>query len=230
MRTTVHTRKSRSVRTLLAVLAVLVVSAGLVDSAAAQLVNPGFDSGPTGPVGNFGTVVGPPFQAGFWGAEAADIVAATPCFGPRTGPYLLQMNNSFDVLSQAWQAVDVSTGPPVNVTLSAWGNTCPGGAGTLVELTIRTFNSANGWPSHTYIITGGATALDGDPNTWQKVSLQCVTIPADTKWIIAELDVVNSTSGGNPTAIDDVKLDFNPCPVPTRPTTWGSVKALYKSP
>ena len=131
MRITALAPKLAFVGTLIAAIAVLAVSVALVDPAAAQLVNPGFDSGPTGPVGNFGAVVGPPFQCCFWGAEAADILAANPCFGARSNPYFLQMNNSGDVLSQAWQAVDVSTGPPVNVTFSAWANTCPGGGTAL---------------------------------------------------------------------------------------------------
>lgn len=226
MRITAHVRKF-FVATLLVAIAVLVVNAALVAPASAQLVNPGYDSGPTGPVGNFGTVVGPPFLAGFWGAEDADIVAANPCFGPRSNPYMLQLNLGGGSYSQAWQAVDVSTGPPATVTMSAWFNTCSAGAGAVVGVAIRTFNSANGWPTHTLYLPATLT-LDADPNSWQKASLDCVAIPADTKWIVAEVFQANGTAV-MPSSVDDVELLFDPhCTVPTRPTTWGSVKALYR--
>ncbi|TPW11231.1 MAG: hypothetical protein FD129_1715, partial [bacterium] len=52
--------------TLLALAAIVTVATGAALPAAAQLVNPAFDSGPAGPMFNFGTVVGPPFQGGFW--------------------------------------------------------------------------------------------------------------------------------------------------------------------
>jgi len=221
-------RKSWSVRTLLAALAVVVTSAGLVDPAAAQLVNPGFDSGPTGPVGSFGTVVGPPFQAGFWGAEDASIGTATACHFPQSNPYLLQLNVGGGSYSQAWQAVDVSSGPPATITFSAWFNTCPAGGGSIVGVAIRTFNSANGWPTHTLYISA-QIALDASQNTWEKVALECLAIPADTQWIVAEVFMANATSNNTPSSVDDAELVFDPhCPVSTQATTWGNVKALYR--
>ena len=207
--------------------AALMASAALVSPAAAQLVNPAFDSGPPGPVGNFGTVVGPPFQAGFWGAEDADIVPGHPCFSVRSNPYMLQLNLGGGSYSQAWQAVDVSTGPPAIITFSAWFNTCAAGAGVTVGVAIRTFNSANGWPTSTLYVPATIT-LDANPNSWEKASLDCLAIPADTKWILAEVFQANATAI-TPAGVDDVELLFDPhCPVPVQPTTWGSVKALYR--
>jgi hypothetical protein len=227
MRITAHFAKSGRVTVLLVAIAALAVGAVLVDPAAAQLVNPGYDSGPTGFVGNFGTVVGPPFSGGFWGAEDADIVTGTPCVSPRSNPYLLQLNLGGGSYSQAWQAVDVSSGAPASITLSAWFNTCSPGAGAIVGVAFRTFNSANGWPTHTLYLSA-QTALDADSQTWEKVSLECALIPADTKWILAEVFQANATAI-IPSAVDDVELLFDPhCPVPTQPTTWGAVKSLYK--
>ena len=228
MRTTAHVRTSRSIRTVLAVLAVLMVSAGWVAPAAAQLVNPGFDSGPLGPVGNFGTVVGPPFQAGFWGAEDADISNLFICYAPQSNPNLLRLNVGGGSYSQAWQAVDVSAGAPATITFSAWFNTCPAGAGSVVGVAIRTFNSATGWPTHTLYIPA-TLALDANEQTWERVALECLSIPADTEWILAEVFMANATSNNTPSAVDDAELVFNPsCPLSTRTSTWGSVKALYR--
>lgn len=227
MRTTAITPRPDFVRLLLVALAVLVSSAALVAPAAAQLVNPAFDSGPAGPVGNFGLVVGPPFQAGFWGAEDADIVPGHPCFSPRSNPYMLQLNLGGGSYSQAWQAVDVSTGTPAVISFSAWFNTCAAGAGVTVGVAIRTFNNANGWPTATLYVPATIT-LDADPNSWEKASLDCLPIPADTKWILAEVFQANATATLQ-SGVDDAELLLDPhCVVPARPSTWGSVKALYR--
>ncbi len=206
---------------------VLSVLLGMTGVAGAQLVNPGFDSGPTGVVGNFGTVVGPPFQAGFWGAEDASIDSTTTCgTAPRSNPYLLSLGTGGGSYSQAWQAVDVSSGPPTTVNLSAWANTCATAPGVTVGVDIRTYNSANGWPTETLLINT-FIVLDTDSDTWEQVSLDCVQIPADTQWILAQVFLVNSTAGGSPAYFDDVLLEFDHCVTPTIPATWGSIKALY---
>ncbi len=208
----------------------LAVMLGMTGSAAAQLVNPAFDSGPAGPVGNFGTVVGPPFQGGLWGAEDASIDNATICgTGPLSSPYMLSLGTGGGSYSQAWQAVDVSAGPPAVVNLRARANTCASAPGVTVGLDIRTFNNANGWPSHTMVVST-SIQLDADVNTWEQVLLDCIPIPSDTEWILAQVYLVNSTAGGNPAYFDDVLLEFDHCIVPAAPTTWGAVKALYGTP
>lgn len=208
-------------------LAVLLATTG---TAAAQLVNPAFDSGPAGPVGNFGTAVGPPFLGGFWGAEDADITNANICgTGPLSNPFMLQLNVGGGAYSQAWQAVDVTAGPPAVVNFRAWANTCASAPGVTVGLDIRTFNSANGWPTHTMVVST-SIQLDADVNTWEQVVLDCVQIPADTEWILAQVFLANATAGGTPAYFDDVTLEFDHCIVPVAPTTWGAIKSLYGGP
>jgi hypothetical protein len=213
-----------AVRRVVPVFAVLVI--GAAGPAGAQLVNPAFDSGPAGPVGNFGTVVGPPFQGGFWGAEDANIVNVTTCgTPPRSNPFMLSLNVGGGSYSQAWQAVDVTAGPPTTVSLRAWANTCSTTPGVTVGVEIRTYNNANGWPNHT-LLANTSLQLDTDPDTWQQVSLNCVLIPADTQWILPQLFLANATSGSTPAYMDDVELIYDECPTPTVPSTWSSIKAL----
>ena len=199
---------------------------GAAAPAGAQLLNPAFDSGPAGPVFGFGTVVGPPASYGFWGAEDASIVTVTTCgIGPRSAPYMLQLNVGGGSHSQAWQAVDVSASPPTLVTLRAWGNSCSLTPGATVGVDIRTFNSAGGWPTHTLLVNS-SLALDADEHTWQQVAVSCVNIPADTHYILAQVFLVNSTAGGVPAYIDDVELVFDQCPTPVENTTWSRIKLL----
>lgn len=220
-------RKLISARSaMFAVAAILTVLMGAVRPAAAQLTNPAFDSGPAGPVFNFGTAVGPPFQGGFWGAEAADIVNVTTCgTPPLSNPYMLSLNIGGGSHSQAWQAVDVTAGPPTLVSMSAWATTCSLTPGATVGLDIRTFNSNNGWPAHTLLVNT-SFQLDADADTWETFTLNCVAIPADTKWILAQVFLVNSTAGGVPAYIDNVALQFDGCPTPIAPSTWGGIKSL----
>jgi len=208
---------------------ILTAVLGAAGPAGAQLVNPGFDAGPLGPVFNFGTVVGPPAQYGFWGAEAANIVTTTNCgTGPRSTPNMLRLDVGGGTHSQAWQAVDVSAGPPGTVSLRAWGNTCLATPGAIVGVDIRTFNNANGWPSHT-VIASSSLVLDGNVDTWEQAVLNCVVVPPDTKWILAQVFLVNATSGNTPAYIDDVELIFDQCPVSVQETTWSRVKLLMDS-
>lgn len=139
---------------------------------------------------------------------------------------MLSLGTGGGSYSQAWQAVDVSAGPPAVVNLSAWGNTCASAPGVTVGVDIRTYNSASGWPTHTLVFSTNIQ-LDADSNTWEQVALNCVAIPPDTQWILAQVYLVNSTAGNNAAYIDDVFLEFDHCIVPVEPTTWGAVKALY---
>jgi hypothetical protein len=219
-----------STRSTLLALAALVTAALSAAPAGAQLINPAFDSGPVGPVGNFGTVVGPPFSPGFWGAEDADIVVQDVCgLPPRSNPYMLQLNVGGGSHSQAWQSVDVSGGPPTLVSLRGWANTCSSAPGVTVGLDIRTFNNPNGWPAHT-LLTNTSFQLDTDPATWQQITLNCVAIPADTYWILPQVFLVNATSQNTPAYFDDMELIFEECPTPTVPTTWSTIKALTQVP
>ena len=207
----------------------LTVILGAAGPVAAQLVNPAFDSGPLGPVGNFLTVVGPPAQYGLWGAEVASIVTTSACgTAPRSNPNMLRLDVGGGPQSQAWQAVDVSAGPPSTISLRAWANTCRSAPGSTVAVDIRLFNDPNSWPEPG-LITGGTLALDEDAGTWQRVATNCVDVLWDTHWILVQVFLVNNTSGGIPVYIDDVDLIFDECPVSIEQTTWSRVKVLMGS-
>ena len=91
-----------------------------------------------------------------------------------------------------------------------------------------TFNSANGWPNHTLLVNT-SVVLDGNPDTWEQMALTCVAIPADTDYILAQVFLVNATSGGTPAYVDDVELIFEQCPVSVEETTWSRIKLLMDS-
>lgn len=213
----------------LCVLVLLALGLGVADPADAQLINPAYDLGPAGPVGNFGLAVGPPFQDGFWGAEASSIVNVTTCGTPaRSAQYMLEMSPAGGSHSQAWQMVDVTGNPPGAVTVSMWATSCAISGAPNVGVEIRTYNSINGWPNHTSL-TNANLNLDLDADTWQQVSIPCALIPPDTEWIMVHLYLVNATAAGVPAYIDDVTLGLDACPTPVEPTTWGNIKSLYQA-
>jgi hypothetical protein len=205
--------------------ATVAVVLSVATPASAQLVNDWFDLGPPGPVGNFGLVVGPPATYGIWGAEDADIVpGSAQCFLPALSPnFMLALNPFGGSHSQAWQAVNIPGVPPPMVTFRARANSCIGGQ--VVGLDLRFFNSPVGWPAHTLLVNNSWT-LDPLPNTWQTLELNCVPVPPDTRYILAQFFLVNSTAQGLGAYFDNAELFYEGCPVSVEPSTWSRVKSL----
>lgn len=209
----------------LVVLAVAVTVALSAANASAQLVNAGFDNaapGP-GPVFGFGTVVGPPFSPGFWGAESANIVITGGGPGgvvtPQSNPNMLEMHPSGDVVSQAWQVVNVTGLLPANPTVSLSALFTASGQlpGTIAGVEIRTFDVGNNWPAWN-VVAGNSGVLDAAGGTWQTVSLAPVAIPTNTEWILAQVWYNNasfSTSGSPHGWVDDVRLTIGTVPEPS---------------
>ena len=191
----------------------------------AQLVNPGFDDGPPGNVGNFGAVVAPTFLAGFWGAENSYIVGPVGNIVPRTTPYMLQMLDDNLVVTQAWQAVDVTGNPPQYAELRAWANSS---SGATFRLRIHCFDSLYGWPGSIFV-TSNEFYLDSLAHTWEQFSLGPLAIPENTQWIVAEIYFLNSSLDALGGFVDDVELLFMDV-VATENMTLSSVKALFQQP
>jgi hypothetical protein len=128
--------------------------------------------------------------------------------------------------SQAWQVIDVTGNPPGLASVTAWVTTCAIAGSPTMGLEIRTYNSVNGWPTHTGLFQS-LINLDLDADTWEEVSVDCALIPADTEWIMVHLIAVNSTMSNTPVYVDDVELVLGGCPTPAASSTWGNIKALY---
>lgn len=194
--------------------------------ASAQLVNGNFDNAVPGPgvVGGFGTVVGPPFQPGFWGAENASIVVAGGGPGgpvtPFSAPNMLEMRDDGLFATQAWQVINVAGSLPPNpaVTFTAMMNASTSVPGVLVEGTVRihTFATGNNWPTSSQV-SPQTTTLDPFAQTWQPVTLPLTPIPANTDWILAELFFRNATlvSSGFHAYADNARLTIASIPEPS---------------
>ena len=200
---------------------IFAIAVGTATASAHPLVNPGFDVPPIPPglpailpgaVGNFGLVVGPPFDDGFWGAENSSIVATGSGVTPLSASYMLEMMDDGLAHTQAWQVVNVAGDLPLNpyVGLSAWFTVSNNGSGSVAGVQMRTFATGAVWPTSSGI-WGTSSTLDGASNTWEKISLAPVPILANTEWILAEVFYVNATlrQAGAVTLngyVDDVKL------------------------
>ena len=210
-------------RLLAAFIAVATLIAASSD-ASAQLVNPGFDNAVPGlgPVGGFGTVVGPPFSPGAWVAELSSIVAIGGGPGgpvaPNSNPYMLQMSNSGDTLCQCWQVINVAGSLPPNpaVTFTALFNASSTAPSAVGAVRIFTFATGSNWPTWSQINQQTGT-LDANTQTWQPITLPLTPIPTNTDWILAEVYYVNSTLGfsGNRAYVDDARLTIASIPEPT---------------
>jgi len=215
---------------ILFVLFALIQSSGDANAQCGTLANPGFEDGP-GSLGSFYNVVGPPFSPGFWGAENGAVVDTTAVCSlggplPHSGSYMLEMHNTgvFSTHSEVWQVVQFGPVPPGTVSVSAWFTACEGIAPDAI-LEIRTYSTANAWPTHT-LLQNVHLQLDSSAATWEQATLDCVPIPSGTSWLLIHAAVLNADIGNEALFMDDVSLTCD-CVIPTEQGTWGAIKSLY---
>jgi hypothetical protein len=189
------------------------------------------------PLPGLAGVVSPAFTPGFWGAENATIVTAENNVTPRCEVQMLRMESEGGVVSQAFQAVDVSADSVcidsgnARVSLSAWLNT-PDIAGippVVGGVTVFFYSCATCWGNVVPYI-GTPITLDNNPSTWEQ-SLVAGSIPAGTRWLLVQTGFTDATLVGRPGYVDCVELlvDTTGCdPVPVDATSWGHIKGLFR--
>ncbi|GJQ28046.1 MAG: hypothetical protein HBSAPP02_30780 [Phycisphaerae bacterium] len=167
------------------------------------------------PLPSLGAVVGPPFSSGFWGAERGGEVTAERGVTPFHLQHMLYMEDEGGVVTQAFQAVDVSSfatlidsGGAV-ADLSAWVNTYL--SGQIFWPALFYFDGPNGWGSP---INSTNWLYDVDPNaeTWQLISATD-PIPVGTRWIVVQVGYRNAELPDNERAYVDA-VEFNIIPEP----------------
>lgn len=182
-------------------------------------------------------VVSPVFTPGFWGAENATIVAAESNVTPLCEVQMLRMESEGGVVSQAFQAIDISAdslcidSDHARVTLSAWLNTTGGAGLPPVEggVTVFFYSCATCWGNVVPYI-GTPITLDNDLATWEQ-SLVSGSIPPGTRWLLVQTGFTDATIVGRPGYVDcvDLQVDTSGCdPVPVDATSWGHIKGLFR--
>ncbi len=138
---------------------------------------------------------------------------------------MLKIMPTGGTISETWQALPVGSTPVSTLTVSAWFNACepitPRGV-----ISVRTFNNAYGWGSPTST-NSASLYVDASASTWEKITVDCVAIPADTQWVLIDLGFDNVGLGSLAGYIDDVQLTCNCDAVANESTNWGSLKAIY---
>jgi hypothetical protein len=184
-----------------------------------------------------GGVVSPNFTAGFWGAENATVVTTENGVTPRCEVQMLRMEDEGGVVTQAFQAVDVSADSVcidsghARVQLSAWLNTMDSGISTPVQgaVTVFFYSCGTCWGNVVPYISDPIN-LDINSSTWE-LSSTSGSIPTGTRWLLIQLGFTNSTLLGRPGYVDcvDLQVDTSGCESsPAEDTTWSQIKALYR--
>lgn len=188
-----------------------------------EVADPGFE---TLALGSFPAVVAPTFSAGFWGAENGAVVTSGACTGvvPHTGNRMLQMGPSGNN-TETWQAVPVVPYTVSTLAVSGWFNSCNGITPRGI-IHVRTYNSDSGWPNWTSL-NSISLVLDNTASTWEQISLECVEVPVDTKWILIDVNFRTEGLEGQTGYVDDVVLVCGCEPVLNESKSWGALKALF---
>ncbi len=203
---------------MVALLGAFLMAVGSAALAQNQLANPGFESGLAG-----WTSFGNAFAEG----------ANPPQFVPRTGTGLVSMFGnfwgSFNV-SGIFQEFAASSGETYDMSSSArhWAGDAMVGVGApddnWVVQKIAFFDAG-----HNEIGGIDATILNGTYATdaWHDAPMISGVAPAGTAWVQALVLYLQPMFAGGAGHIDDVYFARR-VPLPTEPSTWGKVKALYR--
>jgi len=180
------------------------------------LSDAGFENG-IDPLPGLPPVVGPPFSPGFWGAELGGEVPAEFSVTPLAGNYMLYMENEGGIVTQTFQAVNVTSyagmidaGLAV-ASLAAFYNAQGGFAGVTTAPGLLFFAGINDWGSPLGSTFANFT-LDASPNTWEPYVLSA-PVPPLTRWIVVQLGYVDATLPfGTRAYVDESSLRVIPEP------------------
>jgi hypothetical protein len=190
----------------------LAIAISTPSAGANMLVDPEFDGIP--PLNAFGTVFGPPFITGQWGAENGAIVGVDGGVTPLTAKTMLAEYSPAGGYTQTLQVTDVSADPASSTyTLSAYfnANQYVSAAHAFVNITFydSSYNFLSGPPSSGLI-------LDNNTASWEPISITA-TEPLSTKYIVSQVLYDESTLTGidgalHPGYVDSASLTRVPEP------------------
>lgn len=198
----------------LAFVFVVMACTSTIAAAANLLADDSFENG-IDPLPGLGAVVGPPFQPGFWGAELGGEVFAERGVVPFHLRRMLYMENEGLTVTQAFQAVDVSSFASLIdsgnalADFRAMVNTYLSGQAFVPGLMF--FAGANDWGNPIGTIFWNQP-VDGNANTWESFA-SLTAIPVGTRWIVVQVGYWDQPLPfGERVYVDAVYLDVVPEP------------------
>lgn len=194
---------------------VLLAAACSTSLARANLISDSSFENGVNPLPGLGSVVGPPFSPGFWGAEKGGEVLNERGVQPWDLTHMLYMEDEGGNVTQAFQAVDVSAFTTLidsgnaQADFRAVANTYLSGQEFAPGLMF--FATANSWPSPIGSQFWGLL-LDSDANTWENFAA-LAPIPVGTRWIIVQVGYNNAyLPAGERAYVDSVYFNVVPEP------------------
>ncbi|MFO0874661.1 MAG: hypothetical protein U0575_11925 [Phycisphaerales bacterium] len=147
---------------------------------------------------------------GQWGAEVGSIAVGTANgVTPYDGSKMLCMNNDGLTVTQAVQAIDVSSCAPLidagllEAEFAARFNVGSAVTAASAYPMLRFFSGASYTSQISNVANGGL--LDADPTTWQQKTVDSL-IPVGTRWIVVEVGFGDTSIGTQPGYVEDVTL------------------------
>jgi hypothetical protein len=151
------------------------------------LTNPGFENSALTPIIN---VLGSPYNTNIWGYEASTITTAVGGVTPVGPTHMLSMTNAGGIATQTVQSVDVT---PYSTDISTGSVTASFNSQFDVDSSVPA--AAAGVilqyydASHNFVgsTSSASLLLDANPSTWQQISLNNISVPTNTTYVLAQV-------------------------------------------
>ena len=160
-----------------------------------------------------------PYVSDAWGTENATVVGTQNGISPNSGTMMMRMEPANGSVTQAMQRVDISEfAEQIDagcscVNFCAFFNTLEGGSGAFggIDIFYIPGTLSGNLVDSSIGQSFGRINLDGNVDTWEKVTIENATIPVGTRSLLVQILFDNPSLNTNPVYADTSELCLCDC-------------------
>ena len=169
--------------------------------------------------GFLGSIFNFPYVSDAWGTENATVVGTQNGISPNSGTMMMRMEPDNGSVTQAMQRVDISEfAEQIDagcscVNFCAFFNTLEGGSGAFggIDIFYIPGTLSGNLVDSSIGQSFGRINLDGNVDTWEKVTIENATIPVGTRSLLVQILFDNPSLNTNPVYADTSELCLCDC-------------------